>query len=319
MPGVEIHLLTAQNAEPLACFLPNVSQYCFWQKRDGLMALFRLAWQLRKQQYFGVVNLHPSLKTLIVSLLLRPIPQAIYHKQKIKQKGALQRAISRRHATQDFYEPFRALVAESALSALPAPLLIPPLEMSLNKPPDQQWVGIIPGVGHKRGNRAWLPERYAQLINLLLDENTDLKIALVGGPDDQATAERVLHNVEVKKLAHVQNYCGRLAIPQTLALLAACDVVIGGDTGPLHMAAALGCQVLGLYGPTSVQRTGPQGCGAIATLTPPESLQCWPCEAPTCPYEPASADYLACMKEIPVEQVKAQAFALLKQNGVQSK
>jgi ADP-heptose:LPS heptosyltransferase len=56
---------------------------------------------------------------------------------------------------------------------------------------------------------------------------------------------------------------GRLAPPTNLrqlaGLLARASVVVGGDTGPLHLAAALGTKVVGLYGPTDPRRNGPYG------------------------------------------------------------
>jgi ADP-heptose:LPS heptosyltransferase len=68
------------------------------------------------------------------------------------------------------------------------------------------------------------------------------------GPNERALAEQI---------------GGRLAPPTNLrelaSLLRSAKLVIGGDTGPLHLAAALGTKVVGLYGPTSCRRNGPYG------------------------------------------------------------
>ena len=53
--------------------------------------------------------------------------------------------------------------------------------------------------------------------------------------------------------------CGSVDVPQMIALMRRAALVIAGDTGPLHLAAALGRPVVALYGPTDPARTGPYG------------------------------------------------------------
>ena len=88
---------------------------------------------------------------------------------------------------------------------------------------------------------------------------------------------------------------GRTNLPQLAALLARCRAVVAGDTGAIHMAVALGCPVVGLYGPTSPRSTGPWGpLATVLWQNPP----CGPCvRNPTC------KDF-HCMSEITPESVK---------------
>jgi len=67
---------------------------------------------------------------------------------------------------------------------------------------------------------------------------------------------------------------GTWSIRQTLAVLLHCDVLISGDTGPMHMAAALGRRTISVFGPTSARRVGPTYNGGVA-LTP--GTECHPC------------------------------------------
>jgi heptosyltransferase-3 len=191
---------------------------------------------------------------------------------------------------------------------LPAANLVPQLPLSaasINpisaKPAGERWVGIIPGVGAKRSNRAWGPESYTALITSLL-QTPNLRVLLVGGPDEKPLAQRLLADLPGHGEA-LQNHCGAHDILSTAALLAQCDCVIGGDTGPLHLAAAVGASIVAIYGPTSLARTGPVGNQSIHTLTPPEALACWPCELPQCPY--SGEDHLACMRQVTVQDVLA--------------
>jgi ADP-heptose:LPS heptosyltransferase len=301
-PDWEIHLLTGSPYQALAFALPGVDRVWTWDKQDGLGSLMNLAMELRRLKMDTVVNLHPSLKSWLLTQTIWPTHQAIYHKQKLKQKGREQREIPRRHATEDFYEPFRRVLnLPPILTHFPA-LLIPPAiaETIPHKPTQETWVGIIPGVGSKRANRAWGVERYIRLVEELL-KAPHQRILLIGGADEQPLAERILSKFPGQD-DKVQNHCGAHDILSTAALLKQCDVVIGGDTGPLHLAAAVGAPIIAIYGPTSLARTGPIGPQDIQTLTPPEDLACWPCELPQCPYQGEA--HLACMSGISVESVQ---------------
>jgi ADP-heptose:LPS heptosyltransferase len=58
------------------------------------------------------------------------------------------------------------------------------------------------------------------------------------------------------------------SIAEMVALLRRATVVVGGDTGPIHVAAALGIPTVGLYGPTPAQRNGPCGPRAVSVESP---------------------------------------------------
>jgi ADP-heptose:LPS heptosyltransferase len=309
-PEVEIHFLSSPAYAPLLALFPAIERVWAWDKRQGWPGLFRLASELRQVGIDGVVNLHPSFKTWMLTQLIRPTGKAVYRKEKLRVKGQAQRAIPRRHAVADFYEPFRRLLLLPPLENTIPRLALPETaanecssEAQVQKPApksvSERWVGIIPGVGGKRGNRAWLPESYQQLIRAILAD-PQVKILLIGGPDEQALAEQLCQAVPESD-GRLENHCGRHGLTGTMRLLAACDVVIGGDTGPMHLAAALGRPLIGIYGPTAATRTGPLGTGPSQILTPPESLACWPCEQPTCPL--AGDNHLRCMQDIPVDRV----------------
>jgi ADP-heptose:LPS heptosyltransferase len=301
-PDWEIHLLTGSPYQALGSALAGVDRVWTWDKQSGLGALASLSMELRELKFGAVVNLQPSLKSWLLTQSIWPKRQAAYHKQKLKQKGLAQRKIPRRHATADFYEPFRRVLdLPPVLTQLPS-LVVPDdiFAKMPHKPVHERWIGIITGVGSKRANRAWGVEQYIKLIQELL-EMTDQRILLIGGMDEQPLAELILSEIPGQS-DKLQNHCGAYDILATAALLQQCDVVIGGDTGPLHLAAAVGAPIIAIYGPTALARTGPIGAQNIQTLTPPKDLACWPCELPQCPY--TGEAHLACMKEIPGEMVK---------------
>jgi ADP-heptose:LPS heptosyltransferase len=309
-PNVEIHLLTSPGLRKLVELLPGVDCIWTWEKKQGWANLFKLAVELRQAGIDGVVNLHPSFKSLLITGLLMPVRTAVYHKEKLKIKGQAQRGLARRHAVADFYQPFQRLCnLPDSLQAKPTLNLPVSDRQKLIKPSHERWIGIIPGVGNKRSNRAWEPDAYVRLIRELLKEQSDGRVLLIGGPDEQPLAKRLLCQLE-DVAGQVANHCGQHDISGTAGLLAQCDLVIGGDTGPMHLAAATGVPLLGIYGPTALARTGPIALGQSAMLTPPSELACWPCELAECPYEGAA--HLACMKQISVTEVAQAALGLLR-------
>jgi ADP-heptose:LPS heptosyltransferase len=153
----------------------------------------------------------------------------------------------------------------------------------------------------KRSNRAW--GGYFALTQQLAKIYPQAQILIVGGPDEAELGQQLCIEPQVK------SYCGHLSIAQTALLLQSCSLAIAGDTGPLHLAASVGCPVIGIYGPTALSRTGPRTRMNHRVLTPPEQLDCWPCEEAECPMN--GDDYLACMNDITVEQVLSTVSELL--------
>jgi heptosyltransferase-1 len=87
------------------------------------------------------------------------------------------------------------------------------------------------------------------------------------------------------------------------ALLAACDVAVGGDTGPLHMAWAVGTPTVSLYGPNPSARNGPRGARHRVFQSPVACSPCWGKECPT-------GEFI-CMDSLSVAQVVAAVEELL--------
>lgn len=102
-------------------------------------------------------------------------------------------------------------------------------------------VVLLPGAG--RPEKLWPVERFAELARGLGG-----RALAVWGPGEEERAHaigcRVAPKTNLRELA---------------AILASAAVVVGGDTGPLHLAAALGTPVVGLFGPTDPRRNGPYG------------------------------------------------------------
>ncbi|MBK8190264.1 MAG: glycosyltransferase family 9 protein [Vampirovibrionales bacterium] len=290
-PQVEIHWLTWPVYEALAARLDGVNRV--WRFERGPLAMARLIRAFRACGIDAVVNLQPSARMrLLAAAVLAPrwdeTHLATYRKQRLSVTGLHERSARRRHATEDFFQPFCRLFNMSDWpSSFEAGALLPRLRLPVESPLTAlagRRIALIPGVGAKRANRAWPTTYAAQLSHRLLSspDLLDARLFLVGGRDDRAASQAICEALAPTLRARVENRCGQDDLMQTAFLLAGCHLVIGADTGPTHLAAAVGAPLVALFGPTSAQRTGPRGEGPIITLTPPSDLACWPCERPVC-------------------------------------
>lgn len=119
---------------------------------------------------------------------------------------------------------------------------------------------VNPGAGW--GAKQWPAERFGEVAKALAVHN--IKTLVNASADEAALAQAVID------ASGGNAYALRCTIGQLIAITRHARLFIGGDTGPLHVAAALQVPVVGLYGPTDPARTGPYGTEAI-TLRHPES------------------------------------------------
>jgi ADP-heptose:LPS heptosyltransferase len=125
---------------------------------------------------------------------------------------------------------------------------------------------------------------------------------LIGGPADRDAAR------EWTRLAsgiRTVPCCGDMTLVETGSLMQEMDLAITVDSGPMHMAAALGVPVLALFGPTDPARTGPYGPNHRVLWV--NGLPCRPCFSDTC-----SRDDHACMARLYPSQAVELAAEMLK-------
>lgn len=120
-------------------------------------------------------------------------------------------------------------------------------------PAAARWIALQPGA--RWLNKRWPVEHFAELTRRLAAEYADVRFAVLGGKDDQELAEKVCRAVPDRCL----NLAGQTSLPEMIEWLRRCDLMVTNDTGPMHVAAALGKPVIGVFGPTEPRRTGPYG------------------------------------------------------------
>jgi len=117
-------------------------------------------------------------------------------------------------------------------------------------------IGLNPGAS--RADKRWPPERFASVADALVDE-FGARVILFGAPSDRAIAEAVKSTIRHPVIDAV----GKTTLRQLAALAERCAVFITNDTGPMHLAAAAGTRVVGLFGASDPNFTGPWGVGHV--------------------------------------------------------
>ncbi|PYN87668.1 MAG: lipopolysaccharide heptosyltransferase I [Candidatus Rokuibacteriota bacterium] len=131
--------------------------------------------------------------------------------------------------------------------------------------PRDRLVVLNPGAG--RPDKRWPIESFRALTRRLADE-AGAAVLVIWGPNELADARAIVDHEPPGRaiLAPPTN------LDELLAVLRRASVIVAADTGPLHLAAALGTRCVGLYGPTAAERNGPYGRGHRALQSPDRTM-----------------------------------------------
>lgn len=149
-------------------------------------------------------------------------------------------------------------------------------------------VGMAPGAAFGPAKR-WRPERFAGLADRLVGAlNAD--VILFG-----SEAERPLAREIASSMKHTPAIAaGETSLRQLLALMARCRLMVTNDSGPMHLAAALGIPLVAVFGSTDERATGPVGTHVRIVK---RGVECSPCGRRVCPID------FRCMAKLSVEEV----------------
>jgi ADP-heptose:LPS heptosyltransferase len=143
-------------------------------------------------------------------------------------------------------------------------------------------------VGASWRTKLWHAEPAAEVVDRLAERG--IAPVLVGGPGDVAVAEEIVAACETEPV----NLVGRTSLRDVIGIFERATVAFGPDSGPMHIAAAVGVPVVSLFGATSPQRSAPYG---FEHLVIEGEARCRPCYSRRCPID------RECMRAITAEAV----------------
>jgi len=282
-PNLSIHYLTFKEASLLlendsdldkVWIIPNKSYMC----------LISFANILKKEGFDLFINLQPSIRTRFFSRFLSAKKTLTYRKDFTL------------HAVENFLRTVRPLFKGIKPGKS--------LKLFLSEETKAKAVSLLSGNRKKVGfvmetnpvrqGRCWPVEHWYSLAESLV-KKYDCEIVLTG------TAKNIQNANKIGAISEkVNSFCGELDIAESSALLSECSLVISGDTGPLHIATALGVPVIGIYGSSPISRTGPWGENCFTLLS---NRRCVPCNRRKCKYLQKDEFYTPCMKDTAPDQV----------------
>ena len=277
IPDAEIHYLTTKVPAELLDGDPDITKLIILQDRS-YKRLFNLSKLLKKEKYDLIINLQPSIRFRIFSFLCFA-KKTVAYKKNFKY-----------HAVENFFLTAKKVIKELELKK-ELHLYIDEESISKTKkmiPLQRPIIVLNTQSGPVRHGRKWKIEYFRELADSLIKEY-NAQIIIIGSKED-AQKLNIFQNCN----PNIHIVAGRLNLRETAALLAQCDFLISGDTGPLHIATATGHPIcIGLFGAMPINRTGPWGDKHFALTS---NLDCIPCNRRKCRFE--KSEFNPCMNTL---------------------
>lgn len=254
-----------QPDQPRGARRPLVDRIIFaptkkWGKRalsfKTLGEIRALRRQLRAAKYDAVIDLQGAIKSAVVGSLTgskrvighrepRERPARWVYDELVPSRAlhVIEQALDIAGRVKSEYLPFQAAMLPVSASAEKW------CDEQLAKAAGKRLVLINPGAGW--GAKCWPWQRYVEVANGLVAQGCE--VLLNAGPGEEELAGRIVEATGGKAHTIV------CTIEQLIALTRRISLLIAGDTGPLHLACALGKPVVGIFGPTDPGRNGPYG------------------------------------------------------------
>lgn len=298
-PDVHIGWAVHALAAPLVRGHPAVDRVHLWDRKGGLTAFRALVHEVRAERYDLAVDLQRILKSAVLARLSGARRVLGFDRRRTKEGSGWLTTERIPPGDPTGHMVTQYLEFATALDAFPR-------EVRHDLPVDaaaEAWAEarvqalggapILVNVGASKPANRWLPERFGALARGLTVEPGG-PVVLVGGPDDRVIAARAA--ALAGKAVH--DLVGETTLPQLLSLCRRARLFVGCDTGPMHLAAAVGLPVVALFGPADPRRTGPWSPSGSRHVVLRESPPCAPCNRKTC-----NQVRHVCMEDLPVERV----------------
>lgn len=290
---------------------PDVDQLLVLREAESIFSFVR---RVRKEKFSILIDLHNNLRSNLVSLLSGATQKIRYKKAFWKRRLFVRQRVQdpelERHTIHRYLDALKNL-------GITTQFVRPEIQMPLSAAqfdfndllsvhdirPGKILVGINPGSVWK--TKQWLPERFAEVADRLMDES-DCKIILFGSNKDSDSVESVRRSMKHSAI----NLCGKTDLKQLAGLIARCALFITNDSGPMHLACAANVPVVAIFG-TTTKELGFFPCGEKSVVVELK-LPCRPCTlhgSEKCPLT-----HFRCMREITTEMVLEPCRKFLAEN-----
>lgn len=285
-PDVQIHYATSSLIKPLIENDKDIQKVWVMNAKFSLFssAAKELANEIKQENYDLVINLQPSLKMKGV-LFLSGVKNVLTYKKSFKV-----------HAVKNFWQTglkaFPNMQEEKDMHLYLPTETIENAKNLLKNYPKPYIILNAGGVFAKRQGRTYPVEKWVELGNKL-QEKYNGTVILNGAKEDKEVLS------PLNEIKNSVNFIGELSLLDSVGVISQGDLMISGDSGPLHIATALGVKSIGLFGSMPANRTGCYSNGINVV----SKKSCVPCNRRKCKYLQKGKIYTPCMEEITVDEI----------------
>lgn len=238
---------------------PNISE--FHTLKKDLFSIFKLARRLPEASYF--LSFRGSFRSTILKFLIRAKYKAQFDKSKYLEKHQVEKYNL-------FSNEFFNIQTE------PSNLKIYH-ERSSNANKEKKIIGINPGASYGSAKR-WYPEKFAMVVKYLSPKYT---VKIFGGPNEIDISNDIENFLIKFNVLDYENLAGKLSVKGLIREISNLDLMITGDSGPMHIAAAFQVPTVAIFGPTRYVETSQWMNSKKIILS--KELPCQPCMKRHCP------------------------------------
>ncbi len=302
-PNSEIHWVIAKGLEGLLDGNPMINKLIvinkdLWKRIsravDTVREVRRLFKEIREEQYDLVVDLQGLLRSGLITLASRAPARIGFTEAREGSRffyTATVRGGKDLHAVDRYLKIATALGCEADGAVFPFPLTKDSDSwVKAFKSDLKEYIVFVPGA--RWTTKIWPAENFGKVASLV-----PVRSVVVGSGADKGIAEKVV----ASSLGKAVSVAGKTSLTELIEIMRGARLAVSNDSGPMHIAAALGVPVVAIFGPTSPERTGPYGSSHVIVRS---GAACSPCFKKKC------VD-LKCMKEVTAAGVGKRVRELL--------
>lgn len=256
-PGARFTWVIGKVEAKLLGQIPEI-EFITFDKRNGLSELRRIRGLMRGRRFDLLLHMQLALRASVLSMAIPARVKLGFDRKRARELQWLFTTHrieprEREHVMDGFFGFAEALGAHDRVLRWDIPIPDEAREYARRLTDTRVPIVVIsPCSSHPRRN--WRPEYYAQVADHAV-KTYGARVILAGGPSkaEAAMGQAIIGHARERLIDTI----GRDTLPQLLALLEAADVLVSPDSGPVHMATAVGTAVVGLYAATNPERSGP--------------------------------------------------------------